>query len=138
MNERHDIDFTIEKDNRKPNSRKRTTAVSTEWKRHKTNLLRNTGHTYGNFRRGTDIPERKGAPFGATDRMKCFSDLSDRDRRDIFKRHLSLSDIRAQIILSLKCVNVTLSKTRKCLKLLQNVLLVNKAYYVSLPISKTK
>jgi hypothetical protein len=46
MNERHDIDFTIEKDNRKPNSRKRITAVPTEWKRHKTKSLRNTGpHT---------------------------------------------------------------------------------------------
>jgi hypothetical protein len=97
MNERHDIDFTIEKENRKPNSRKRITAVPTEWKRHKTKLLRSTGI----LKRGTDIPERMGAPFGATGRMKCFSDLSDRDRRDIVKRHWSLSDIRAQIILSL-------------------------------------
>jgi hypothetical protein len=101
MNERHDIDFTIEKDNGKPNSRKRITNVRSEWKRHKTKLLRNTGHKYGNFKRGTDIRERKGATFGATGRMKCFSDLSDGDRRDIFKRHLSLSDIGAQIILSL-------------------------------------
>jgi histone deacetylase complex regulatory component SIN3 len=46
MNERHDIDFTIEKDNRKANSRKRITAVPSEWKIHKTKLLRNTGHTY--------------------------------------------------------------------------------------------
>jgi hypothetical protein len=30
MNERHDTDFTIEKDNRKPKSRKRITAVPTE------------------------------------------------------------------------------------------------------------
>jgi hypothetical protein len=100
MNERHDIDFTIEKENRKPNSRKRNINLPSEWKTHKTKLLRNTEHTYGNFKRGTDIPERKGAPFGATGRMKCFADLSERERRDIFKRHWSLSDIKAQIILS--------------------------------------
>ena len=56
------IDFTTEKDNRKPKSRKRVNAVPSEWKRHKTKLLRNAGHGYRTFKRGTDIPERKVVP----------------------------------------------------------------------------
>jgi hypothetical protein len=38
---------------------KRKTAVLSEWKRNKTKLLLNTGHTYRTFKRGTDIAERK-------------------------------------------------------------------------------
>ena len=47
--------MTTEKGNRKPKSRKRKRAVSSEWKRNKTKLLRNTGHVYRNYKRGTEI-----------------------------------------------------------------------------------
>ena len=73
LNEPHNIDFTTEKENRKRNSRKRKTAVPSEWKINKNKLLQNTGHTCGNFKRGTVIPERKIAPLcGATSRLKCY------------------------------------------------------------------
>jgi hypothetical protein len=63
VNEKPNTDFTTEKENRKPESRKRETAVPSEWRRHKTKLLRNTGHTYRNSKRGTDTPEQKIIPL---------------------------------------------------------------------------
>jgi hypothetical protein len=59
LNEAHTIDFTAEKENRKPNSRKRKTAVASEWKINETKFPRKIGHTYRTFKRVTDIPERK-------------------------------------------------------------------------------
>jgi hypothetical protein len=55
-------DSTTEKENRKPKSKKSKRAVSSEWKRNKTKLLRNTGHAYRNYKRGTKIYERKIRP----------------------------------------------------------------------------
>jgi hypothetical protein len=63
LNEPRNIVFTTEEQNRKPNSRKRKTSVTSKLKRNKTKLLRNTGHTYRTFTRGTDIPERKIDPL---------------------------------------------------------------------------
>jgi hypothetical protein len=62
LNDTRSIDFTTEKDNRKPKNRKRKTAVPSEWKRRKTKLLRNTEHANRTFKIGTDIAERKIAP----------------------------------------------------------------------------
>jgi hypothetical protein len=45
------IDLTTEKENRKPKSRKRKRAVSSELKRNKTKLLRNTGHANRNYKK---------------------------------------------------------------------------------------
>jgi hypothetical protein len=56
LNETHDVDFTAEEENKK-------TAVPSELKRSKTKLLRNTGQTYGTFKRGTDKPERNIVPL---------------------------------------------------------------------------
>ena len=63
LNEPHNVDFTAEKENRKPKSRKRKTAVPSKWRRNKTKLLRNTEHTYRTFKIGSEIPERKIAPL---------------------------------------------------------------------------
>jgi len=63
LNETRSIGFTIEKENRKPKSRKRKISLPSEWKRHKTKLLTNTGHAYRTFKRVTDIPERKITPL---------------------------------------------------------------------------
>jgi hypothetical protein len=63
VNEPHNIDFTIEKDNRKPKSGRRESTVPSEWKRRKTKLLRNTGHKYRTFKRSTDILEQKIDPL---------------------------------------------------------------------------
>jgi hypothetical protein len=50
VNETHNIDFTTEKEKGKPNSRKRKTAVLSEWKINKAKLLRITEHTYRSFK----------------------------------------------------------------------------------------
>jgi hypothetical protein len=50
LNELQNADLTIEKDNRKPNSRKINRSILSEWKRNKTNLPRNTGHAYRSFK----------------------------------------------------------------------------------------
>jgi hypothetical protein len=65
-------------------------------------LLRSTVHAYGTIKSGSDIHERQIAPIvrALADLYIC-SELSEREGRDIFKRHWSLSDIRAQKILSL-------------------------------------
>jgi hypothetical protein len=42
-----------EKVNRKPKSRKRKAAASSEWKIYKTKLFPNTGHEYRTFKTGT-------------------------------------------------------------------------------------
>jgi hypothetical protein len=63
LNEPQKIDLAIEKENRKPKSRKRKRAVSSEWKSNKTKLLRNTGHAYRNYKRGTGIYEQKIRPL---------------------------------------------------------------------------
>jgi len=55
----------------------------------------------------------------------------------IFSKDFGLCEISEHKEFEFKCVNVTLSKTGKCLKLLQNVLL-RKAYFDSLPITKRK
>ena len=55
----------------------------------------------------------------------------------ILSEDFGLCEISEHKEFEFKCVNVTLSKTRKCLKLLQYVLL-RKGYFDSLPISKRK
>ena len=72
-----------------------------EWKR-KNKLLRNTGPAYRTFKRGTEIPERKIRPTrGATGGLECFSEFSERKRRDIITRYWSLGNVNAQRILIL-------------------------------------
>ena len=51
LNETQNVDLTIEKENKKPNSSKRKRTTQSEWKRNKTKLLQNTGHTYRNFQK---------------------------------------------------------------------------------------
>ena len=101
LNEPHNTDFNTEKENWKANIKKRKIAVPSEWKINKIMMLRNTGHKYRTFRRGTDIPDRKSVPLRATGRLIFFFNLSVRERRDIFKRHRSLEDIKVQKILGL-------------------------------------
>jgi len=73
---------------------------------------------------GTEIPERKILPpYGFTCRLKYFSMFSEQESLDIFKTLWFLGDTNAHIILSL---NATSNKTRKSLKLFQNVLLKKK------------
>jgi len=45
VNETYNLDFTTEKENRKPNSRKRKRSVPSKWRRYKNKLLRNAEHT---------------------------------------------------------------------------------------------
>jgi hypothetical protein len=123
LNEQHNTDFTTEKENRKSNGRKRKTAVPSEWKRHKTKLLRNTGHTFGNFKRSTDASERKIAPLRATRRLKCFFRVILAGKALYFQKTLISGRYHNPKNSEFKCVNVTLSKTRKSLKVLQIVLL---------------
>ena len=99
---RKKIDLTIEKENRKPKNRKRKSAVSSESKRNKTKLLRNTRHAYRNYKRSTEIYEQKiRPPCMATWRLKCVSKFSKQESVDIFKNYWSLGDINARRILSL-------------------------------------
>jgi hypothetical protein len=86
LNETQRIDLTTRKENRKPKSRKRNRAVTSDWKRNKTNLLLNTQHAFIIFKKGTEIPERKiRPPCGATCGLKSFSQFSEQERVDIFK-----------------------------------------------------
>jgi len=62
LNKPHNVDFTAEKENRKPKSRKEK-SVPSEWKRHKTKLLRISAHKNRTFKRCTDITERKTVPL---------------------------------------------------------------------------
>jgi hypothetical protein len=95
--------------------------VPSEWKINGCKLLRNTGKAYRSFKKGTEIPERKILPpYGFTCRLKYFSRFSEQERLDIFKSLWFLEDTNAHVILSL---NATSNKTRKSLKLFQNVLL---------------
>jgi hypothetical protein len=59
LNEPQNIDSTMKTDNRKPKSRKRKVSAPSEWKRSKTKLLRNIGHSHRTFKRDTEIPEWK-------------------------------------------------------------------------------
>jgi len=87
LNELQNIDLTTEKDNRKPNSRKRQKSIPSEWKRNETNLPRNTGHAYRSFKRGSEMPEQKTRPHcGATCRLKCLSKFSEQESL-IFSKH---------------------------------------------------
>jgi hypothetical protein len=63
LNETRNVEFTIGKENRKSNSRKRKRTFQSEWNINETNLLRNTGHTYRNFKGGTEVPEWKLRPL---------------------------------------------------------------------------
>ena len=95
-------DLTTEGKKRKPKSRKRKTAVSSEWKINKIELLRNTGHAYRNYKRGNEIYKRKiRPPCMATWRMKCVSKFSVQESLDIFKTYWSLGDNSVRRILSL-------------------------------------
>jgi hypothetical protein len=53
LNERQNIFWATEKENRKPNSRKRKRAVTSELKSKKTKLLGNSGQAYRSFKRNT-------------------------------------------------------------------------------------
>jgi hypothetical protein len=76
--------------------------VTYEWERNKTKLLLSTQHAFRTFKKGTEIPERKiHPPCGATCGLKSFSQLSEQEGVDIFKRYWSLGDSNAQRILSL-------------------------------------
>jgi hypothetical protein len=60
--------------------------VPSEFKINECKLLRNTGHAYRSFKRGTAIPERKILPpCGFTCRLKYFSKFSEQEGLDIFK-----------------------------------------------------
>jgi hypothetical protein len=76
--------------------------VTSELKRNKTNLLGNRGQANRTFKTGTDIPEQKTVPFLAP-LIDCnfFSELSEREIRDISQRLRSVGDIRAQKFVSL-------------------------------------
>jgi hypothetical protein len=90
LNELQNIGLNTEKDNRKPNSRKRQKAIPSEWKRNETNLSRNTGHAYRSFKRGSEIPEGKIRPHcEATFRLKCLSKFSEQESL-IFSKHTDL------------------------------------------------
>ena len=93
--------------------------------KYETKLLRNTGHTYKTFNVSTDIPERKISHLRATGRLKYFIQIYPRGKDLIFTKDFGLCEISEHKEFELKCVNVTLSKTRKSLKLFQNVLLEN-------------
>ena len=115
--------------NRKPKSRKRKTAVRSEWKKSKTKSLQITGHTYRIFKSVTDT-------LGATGRRKYFFPSCPSGKLCYFHQILVCGGYQSTKSSDLMSVNVTSSKTRKCLKLFQNVLL-KKAYFDSLPISNT-
>jgi len=93
VNEIYNTDFTAEKQNRKPKSRKRKRAVLLEWKINETKMLRNTGHTYRNFKRGTDVPERKIAPLRATGRLKCYFRSYPSGKDVMFPKDIGLCQI---------------------------------------------
>ena len=102
LNETQHTDLATKKENRKPKSRKRNRAVTSEWKGNITNLLLNTQQAFRLFEKGTEIPERKvRPPCGATCGLKSFSQFSEQERVDIFKIFWSLGDSNAQRILSL-------------------------------------
>ena len=62
------------KKNWKAKSRKIKRALPSEWKRHKTKLLRNAEHANWNFKRCTEISARKiRPPCGATRGQNCFT-----------------------------------------------------------------
>jgi hypothetical protein len=110
--------LTTGKENRKPKSRKRKRAVSSEWKRNKTKLLWNTGHAHRNYKRGTEIYEQKILPpWMATWRVKCVSKFSEQECLDIFKTYWSLWGINARRVLSL---NVLMSHQASLESLLWN------------------
>jgi hypothetical protein len=123
-NDPHNIGFTTQKENRNTNSRKRKAAVPKEWKINKTKLLQNTGHTYRTFSRGTDIPEWKLVhPMGPPVERNVFFRIIRAVNTSYFQKTSISGRYQSTNKSQFKCVNVTLSKTRKCLKLLQNVLL---------------
>jgi hypothetical protein len=49
LNETQNLDLTVERENKDSKVRERKRTIQLEWKRNKTKLLRNTGHTYRNF-----------------------------------------------------------------------------------------
>jgi len=118
--------FDYRKENRKPKNRKKKKSRAIKMERKK-KLLRNTGPAYRNFKRGTEIPERKiRLPRGAAGGLKCFSEFSERKIRDI-KRYWSLGSINAKEFWV--CVSFTSSKTRKSLNLFHKVQL-KKGYFI--------
>jgi hypothetical protein len=99
---------------------KRKTAVPSEWRRNKTKLLRNTGHTYSTFKRGADILERKIVPLGGRLVDWDFFLSSPSVIDFIFSKYIGRWEISVPKKFGF-CANLTLSKTRKSWKLLQNV-----------------
>ena len=101
-------------------------------------MLRNTEHAYRTFKRGTDVPERKTVPLvGPLVEWNVFCRVIRAGKAWYIQKALVSGSYQSTKNSEIKCVNVPLSKTRKSLKLLQNVLL-KKTYFDSLPISKIK
>jgi len=71
----------------------------------------------------------------ATGKLKYIFPSYPSGKDVIFSKDIGLCEITEHKEFKFKCVNVTLSKTRKSLKLLQNVL-PKEAYFNYLPISK--
>ena len=130
LNERQNVDSKTERKIRKPNSIKIKRAVTSEWKRNKTKLLRNAGHASWSFKRGIEIsaPQTR-PPCGATDGQKYFMSFSS-GKYLTFWKDAGLWEISVNKEFWV-CGNLTSSETRKSLKLLQNVVLKNLFWFSS-------
>ena len=82
LNETQNLDLTArEKKSCRKQKKKRT--IQLEWKRIESKFIRNTGHTYRNFEKVTEVPERMIVPFWGNLQKKYFLKFSDQEKLDI-------------------------------------------------------